>query len=202
MDVKFIVKLFECNRTGLIIKLIKDNIHKWSIKDFQYIFDNTFCGTYDTAEQCKYMYSKVHFDSLFNIFYYMTKYFYKSDTLYVFDERSINSHSFKFKCNNIIKYILIKNPYVRSGCYFTLSCCNGNVEAIKNIMTNKYIEESRCIIKSMYYKVGLRDLYQNHILDIMIYVLNNINLHPSFISRKYIGDNIHQYCMYHLLNSL
>lgn len=39
MNTDYIDKLIKCGRDGLLIKLMKDNVHNWSLNDYGYIFN-------------------------------------------------------------------------------------------------------------------------------------------------------------------
>lgn len=42
MNIKYITELYHKHRTGMIIKLINDNIRLWSVDDYCYLFNTTY----------------------------------------------------------------------------------------------------------------------------------------------------------------
>jgi hypothetical protein len=163
MNAKYMIKLFESNRTGLIIKLIKDNTHKWSIKNFQDIFNITYKIT--------------NYDTWFNIFYYIIEIFYKNNNIAI-----VKSFVFVNINYNAIKHILKKvkdeneklNYYVIS---FKRGCQCDNLDMIKYIVNCKHIIHDYASI----YINDLNHALNNKHYDIVKYVMANVDSYLTLI---------------------
>jgi hypothetical protein len=134
MNRSYIDKLINKNRIGILIKLIKVNAHKWSINNFQYIF-----------EQCIE-------HKLYDIFHFMMDYFIRSNCISFYDNRKYVYYVniFVWICKNghidMVKYLL-SNKVTKKYPYIDLcaddnrglrsACWNENVNMVKYLLSEE-----------------------------------------------------------------
>lgn len=154
MNKKYIDVLFKYNKTGTIIKLIKDNVHNWSIDDFHYVYfksHNCYGIIYEylinmfqkrnNFENNKIIYlsfDRVRSSSMARISSNILKYYiYRYSNTNIMDKNirsilcNIIYHGIRYKYDNK-KYILENYLYLR------LLCNDFIMRILKNTNINKF----------------------------------------------------------------
>jgi hypothetical protein len=200
MNHPYIDELITENRTGILIKLIKVNVYKWSVDDFQYIF-----------EQCIE-------HKLYHIFYFMMDYFVGSDCISFYDNKEFMDYDniFVWSCSyghtDIAKYLLsdeITNKYPdidpcaddNEGIMF--ACLNDHIDMVKYLLSDEVTGKYSDIDPYAQNNCGLRWACKYCRVDMVKYLLlekvtnNYPKLHPKNLDKQ-LKIDIERLLGYHI----
>lgn len=172
MNTIYINKLFRLSRIGKIIKLMDNNIHNWSINDFEYILN--------ISRHKKY----------FRIFYYVEFNSLYNDIKRVVNDRGTfntdrllrNTTDYKYGNLDMIKYILCsKNVNLDDYKFFRN----------KDINTSKYLLYNFDIKKTQYMFYIVHRIYDTQLMKLIMtpYIMNKYTYRLDS-SDYYINNNI------------
>lgn len=179
----YIIKLLEKNKIGLLIKIMNENIHNWSTDDFLFVFNYTFLNMdYKCMDFEQHIESNKDNDPWFSVTYYMVECFRGSIKFEVpiakISYRIIKA-LIKNRYNKFIKYLFRMYPNYWCHTFFKHSCIYDNIDVNKLIVNGSCIEDNNEFCRNF-----LSCAHKNKNMNIVKYVLSNVNLYPFFILRE------------------
>jgi Fe-S-cluster formation regulator IscX/YfhJ len=169
MNHPYIDELINRNKIGKLIQLIKVNAHKWSINNFQYIF-----------EQCIE-------HKLYHIFYFMMDHFIRSDCISFYDNGKYMYHDniFTWACRyghvDMVKYLLSEevtekypdiDPCAQNNQGLKSACGYGYIDMVKYLISDEVTEKYPDIDPCAQDKFGLIFACRHGHVDMVKYLLS------------------------------
>jgi hypothetical protein len=179
----YIIKLLEKNKIGLLIKIMNENIHKWSMDDFLFVFNYTFLDNdYNCIDFDQHIENNKDNDPWFSVTYYMIECF-RSSIKFKVPIIKISYHVIealiKNRYNKIIKYLFRMYPNYWYHTFFKQSCMYDNIEVNKLIMNVSCIKDNDTFCRD-----SLLGAYKNKNMNVVKYTLLNVNLYPFLVLRE------------------
>lgn len=125
MNKQYIRKLIKTNRTGKLIKLIIDNVHNWSVHDFETIYKNVYiCNIHNIPTSIKN----------WRLLFFIKRYFAKE---YQKELKETNRNYYDFKIIESWMYLIPEEFDIYM--LIRATSCYKHISIVKYIINNKNI---------------------------------------------------------------